>query len=74
MNSDQRAARGIAAKTLLNDQTLQDGWADIEADLMREWENSLPWQKRKRELIHGQIKTMKKLRAKLASYAGNIRD
>lgn len=69
MNSQQRRARGIAAQALLNDATIQAGWQEIEADLRSQWEAC--WLPRKRDRIWNELRHVKALRAKLASYASH---
>ena len=69
MNSDQRKARGIAAQALLNDATIQAGWAEIEADLRGQWEAC--WLPRKRDRIWNELKHLKALRQRLASFASH---
>lgn len=56
----------------MEDRTIQDGWAAIEDDLRREWEGCiLP---RKRDRIWNELKHLRALRQKLASFAGHARD
>jgi hypothetical protein len=67
---EQRRARGYAAKALLNDATIQDGWREIENELRAEWEGSiLP---RKRDRIWAELRHLKALRHRLATYAGHV--
>ena len=72
MSPEDRRARGIAAEGLLNDDTLQQGWADIENELRSQWEAC--WLPRKRDRIWNELRHLKSLRQKLASYAGHARD
>lgn len=69
MTPEQRRARGIAAQTLLNDETIQAGWRDIENDLREKWEAC--WLPRKRDRTWAELRAMKSLRSKLASYASH---
>lgn len=72
LSSEQRRSRAYAAKALMEDRTIQDGWAAIEDDLRREWEGCiLP---RKRDRIWNELKHLRALRQKLASFAGHARD
>jgi hypothetical protein len=72
MTPEQRRARSYAAKALMEDQTLQDGWAQIEDDLRRDWERCiLP---RRRDRIWNELKHLRALRGKLATFAGQARD
>ena len=72
MTPEQRRARSYAAKALMEDQTLQDGWAQIEDDLRRDWERCiLP---RRRDRIWNELKHLRALRGKLATFAGQVRD
>ena len=72
MTPEQRRARSYAAKALMEDQTLQDGWAQIEDDLRRDWERCiLP---RRRDRIWNELKHLRALCGKLATFAGQARD
>jgi hypothetical protein len=68
----ERRARAYAAQALLNDPTHQAAWDEIERELREEWESSL-WS-RKRDRIWAELRTVRKLRQKLASFAGQSRD
>lgn len=69
MTPEQRKQRGIAAHALLNDATIQAAWAELENELREQWETS--WLPRKRDRIWNELKHLKALRSKLASYAGH---
>ncbi len=69
MTPEQRRARGIAAQCLLEDETLKGAWVELENDLRSQWEAC--WLPRKRDRIWAELKTIKGLRAKLASYASH---
>ena len=69
MTPEQRRARGIAAEALLNDETLQAAWAELENDLRSQWEAC--WLPRKRDRIWNELRHVRALRKKLASYAGH---
>ena len=69
MTPEARRMRGVAAEALLKDETIQQGWSAIEADLRAQWEACL-WP-RKRDRIWAELKHLKGLRQKLASYAGH---
>lgn len=56
----------------MSDPTLQQGWTDIENDLRAEWENAMF--SRKRERIWSQLRHIRQLRQRLASFAGQARD
>lgn len=68
MTPEARRARGIAAKYLMDDPTLQAGWAELEDDLRAKWEAA--WLPRTRDRIWSQLRHLKALRQTLASYAG----
>lgn len=78
MTPEQLRARGYAAKALLDDQTIQDGWASIEADLISEWMKPAGFNDTRaqevREGIWREIQTLRKLRQRLASFAGMARE
>lgn len=69
MTPEQRRARGIASEALLNDETIQAAWVEIESELRAQWEAC--WLPRKRDRIWNQLNHIKALRKKLASYAGH---
>jgi hypothetical protein len=66
---EARRMRGVAAQALLNDETISNGWTDIENDLRAQWEAC--WLPRKRDRLWAELRTLKALRAKLASYASH---
>ena len=72
MSAEQNRARAYAARALMDDPTLQDGWNEIENDMRREWEGSLF--SRRRDRIWSQLRHLRLLRQKLASFAGMARD
>ena len=72
MTPEARRARAYAAQALLNDPTHKAAWDEIEADLRSEWENCLL--SRKRDRIWTELRTVRKLRQKLASFAGQARE
>lgn len=72
MTPEQRRARAYAAKALMDDPTLQAGWADIENDIRAQWEACrFP---RKRDRLWTELRHIRALRQKLASFAGQARD
>jgi hypothetical protein len=72
LGAAERRARAYAAQALLNDPTHQAAWDEIETELRETWENCLF--SRKRDRIWTELRTVRKLRQKLASFAGNARD
>lgn len=72
MTPEQRRARAYAAQALMRDKTLQDAWDTIESEMREEWEKCiLP---RKRDRIWTELRHVRRLRRKLASFAGAARD
>lgn len=75
---EARRARAYAAQALLKDETLQGGWTDIEAELIAEWSKPQPWDddraKARREGLYVELQMLRRLRQKLASFAGQARD
>ena len=69
MTPEARRARGIAAQALLDDDTIKQGWADIEADLTAQM--LACWLPRKRDRLWTELRHLKALRHKLASYASH---
>lgn len=77
MTPEDRRARAYAAKALIDDQTIQEGWTEIENDIRAVWERTTgrtPWATRKREALHTELQLLRRLRGKLASFAGQARD
>ena len=68
MTAEQRRARAYAAQALLNDDTIQMGWTAIEDDLRTQWEACI--MPRKRDRIWTELRHLKTLRHKIASFAG----
>lgn len=70
LTPEARRARAYAAKALLHDDTMIEGWTEIENELRAEWEKSiLP---RRRDRIWSQLRHLKALRHRLATYAGHV--
>lgn len=78
MSPEQRRARGYAAQALMNDPTLQEGWALIEAELIADWSKPMSWDDpratARREGLYVELQMLRRLRQKLASFAGSARD
>lgn len=72
MSPDQRRARSYAAKALIEDGTLQQGWQQLEDELRSKWERC-PFP-RLRDRYYNELKHLRGLRGKLASFAGQTRD
>lgn len=74
MTPEQRRARAYAAQALMNDPTLIEGWDSIEADLVAEWAKPQPWgddrAKDRREGLYVELQMLRRLRQRLASFAG----
>jgi len=67
VNAQERAARGIRAKALMNDETVQAAFAEIEAEIIAEWRRT-PWFWRQR-MKWAELRGLERVRATLASYA-----
>lgn len=67
MNKEQRVARGIRAKMLLEADDIQQAFADAEDEITGEWKASLTWwgQIRKWHELRG----LERVKARLAGYA-----
>lgn len=72
MTPEQRRARAYAARVLIEDETIQLGWAELENDIRAQWEAC--WLPRKRDRLWTELRHLKALRSKLASFAGHARD
>jgi hypothetical protein len=69
---EARRARAYAAKAMLEDPILKQGWDELEADIRAKWEAC--WLPRKRDRLWNELRHIRALRAKMASYAGHARD
>lgn len=68
MTPEQRRARGIAAKALLDDETIRAAFEDIDAEIVAEWRRTVwPWRQR---MKWNELRGLERLRQRLASYAG----
>lgn len=78
MTPEARRARAYAAQALLKDETLTAGLDEIEAELIAEWAKPQPWGDERatarREGLYVELQMLRRLRQKLASYAGQARD
>lgn len=72
MSPEARRARAYAAKALMEDETLQQGWEQLENELRAQWEAC--WLPRKRDRIWTELRHIRALRQKLASFAAQARD
>lgn len=69
MTPEQRRARGIAARSLANDATLNEAWDEIENELREKWEKCIfP---RVRDRYWTELKHIRAMRQKLATYASH---
>lgn len=68
MTPEARRARGIAAKGIIEDETIQAGWTELENELRDKWERC-PFP-RLRDRYYNELKHIRALRGKLASFAG----
>jgi hypothetical protein len=57
---------------MLDDPILSEGWAELENELRAQWEAC--WLPRKRDRLWNELRHLKALRHKLATYAGHARD
>lgn len=72
MTPEELRARAYAAQAMLDDPTLQQGWQQIEDELRSQWEAC--WLPRKRDRIWSQLRHLKALKTRLASFAAEARD
>ncbi len=69
MNREERAVRAARVRVLLADRDVQSAWAEIEADLTREWRSSRAVEER--ENIWRAINIMDRLKTYLTSYTSD---
>ena len=72
MTPAERRGRAYAARALIDDPTLNNAFDDIEADIRTQWEGC--WLPRKRDRLWTELRTVRALRRRLASFAGQARD
>lgn len=72
MSPEQRRARAYAAQAMLNDPTHREAWDLIENELRESWE-ACSWP-RKRNRIWAELRAVRQLRHKIASFAAQARD
>lgn len=72
MSPEQRRARGIASRILIDDPNVREAFEAIEADIMTEWGRSdwvaTVWPFRRHRLWHD-LQAVRRLRQTLASFA-----
>jgi hypothetical protein len=57
---------------MMHDEILRDGWNEIENDIRAQWEAC--WLPRKRDRLWNELRHLKALRHRLATFAGHARD
>ncbi len=67
MNAQERAARGVRTKHLMNDADIQAAFAEVEAEIIAEWRKS-PWFWRQR-MKWNELRGLERVKSRLASYA-----
>lgn len=72
VSPEQRRARAIATKLLVDDQNVKDAFAAIEAEIMEQWGRSW-WPMKQKRLWHD-LQAVRRLRQTLASFAAQHRD
>lgn len=72
MTPEERRARAYAAQAILRDETMNSALDEIEADIRSQWEAC--WLPRKRDRLWTELRTVRKMRQKLGSYAGQARE
>ena len=72
MTPEQRRARAYAAQAIVNEPVYKEAWDLIEQEMREEWERCiLP---RKRDRIWTELRHVRRLRQKLAGFAGQARE
>jgi hypothetical protein len=70
MTPEKRRQRAVAAQALIADETIKAGWVEIENEIRAQWEACLL--PRKRDRLWTELRHLKALRHRLATYAGHI--
>lgn len=68
MTPEERKARGIRARYLIDSDEVKQAFAEIEQDIIDEWRRSW-WPFRQRMKWH-ELKGLERLRSRLSNYAG----
>lgn len=72
MTPEQRRARAYAAQAIIREPIYAEAWDLIEQEMREEWERCiLP---RKRDRIWTELRHVRRLRQKLAGFAGQARE
>ena len=78
MTPEARRARSYVARAMLDDETLQGGWALIEAEIIEEWAKPASWSDPRatavREGLYVELQMLRRLRQTLANFAAQTRD
>lgn len=78
MTPEQRRARGYAARALIEDPTLQAGWDILETEIIEDWakpqSHDDPRAVARREGLYKELQLLRRLRQKLAGFAGAARE
>lgn len=72
MTPEQRRARAIATRMLVDDPNVKDAFDTIEADIMEQWARSW-WSLKQKRLWHD-LQAVRRLRQTLASFAAQHRE
>ena len=68
MTKEERAARGIRARLLLESAEVQQAFAEVEKDIIGEWRRSwMPWRQR---MKWNELRGLERLRDRISNYAG----
>jgi hypothetical protein len=75
---EQRRARAYAAQALMQDPTLIAGWEIIESEIVEDWAKPQPHDDpravSRREALYRELQLLRRLRQKLAGFAGQARE
>ena len=72
MTPEQRRARAYAAQAITREPIYAEAWDLIEQEMREEWERCLL--PRKRDRIWTELRHIRRLRQKLAGFAGQARE
>lgn len=72
MTPEQRRARAYLAQSLMRDEAMKDAWDELENELREQWENCLL--PRKRDRIWTELRHVRAMRRKLASFANAAKE
>lgn len=61
--------RGQGARAVIDSEEGKACFAEVEADLMRQWADTRPWRPRRREQLYAELRGLRQVKARLCEIA-----